>query len=392
MTRLAILASHPVQYYAPLFRTLAQRLDLMVFYAHDATAQDQARAGFGVGFGWDVDLLSGYKHTFLTNVARNPMLGRFAGVDTPEISQRLREGQFDVLLLMGWYLKSFIQGLIAAKRLGITVMVRGDSHLDTPRSGLKIAAKRALYPYFLRRFDAALVVGKRNRIYWEHYSYPSERMFDAPHCVDNLFFSARATPEARSSLRERLGIQTDAKVVLFAGKLVPFKRPLDMIDAVACVRQHSVKVEVLVAGSGELGVPLQQRARDLDVPLHMLGFQNQTEMPLAYAAADVLVLPSDGRETWGLVVNEALASGTPALVSDAVGCAPDLVDLMGPGATFRVGEVSDLAEKLRTVLLTPPENHYIANAAEAFDLELVADRIAFAAETLRPRQTRIQSL
>ena len=98
MTRLAILASHPVQYYAPLFRELAQRLDLTVFYAHSATDMDQARAGFGVGFSWDVDLLSGYEHVFLDNVARNPGLGRFSGVDTPEIGHRLREGRFDALL------------------------------------------------------------------------------------------------------------------------------------------------------------------------------------------------------------------------------------------------------------------------------------------------------
>ncbi len=391
MTRLAILASHPVQYYAPLFRALARRADLTVFYAHAATEQDQARAGFGVGFGWDVDLLSGYDHVFLTNVARNRGLGQFGGVDTPEIGSRLREGQFDVLLLMGWYLKCFIQGLIAAKRLGVPVMVRGDSHLDTPRSTVKVAAKRALYPCFLRQFDAALVVGKRNRAYWEHYGYPTERMFDAPHCVDNTFFAAHATPKARAALRERVGIAPEAKVVLFAGKLVPFKRPLDVIEAVARVREHGVKAEVLVAGAGTLETELRRLARDINVPLHMLGFQNQTEMPAAYSAADALALPSDGRETWGLVVNEALASKTPAVVSDAVGCSPDLAELLGPGAVFRLGDVVDLAEKLRTALLTPLARESVASAAEAFDLEVVARRIASAAEVLRTRQTRVNT-
>lgn len=389
MTRLAILASHPVQYYAPLYRALAQRLDLTVFYAHAATAQDQARAGFGVGFAWDVDLLSGYEHAFLTNVARNPGLGRFGGVDTPEIGPRLREGQFDVLLVMGWYLKCFIQGLIAAKRLGVPVMVRGDSHLDTPRSALKVAVKRLLYPHFLRQFDAALVVGKRNGAYWEYYGYPRERMFDAPHCVDNDFFAKRATPEARSALRGRLMIAAEAKVVLFAGKLVHFKRPVDVIKAAARVRENSVKAEVLIAGAGPLESELRRLARGFDVPLHMLGFCNQTEMPAAYAGADLLVLPSDGRETWGLVVNEALASGTPALVSDAVGCAPDVAELFGAGAVFRLGDVADLAEKLRTALLTPPAPEAITAAAKALDPEIVARRIALAGEALRTRQTSV---
>lgn len=386
MTRLAILASHPVQYYAPLFRALAQRLDLTVFYAHDATGQDQARAGFGVGFAWDTDLLSGYESAFLTNVARNPGLGRFGGVDTPEIGRRLREGGFDVVLLMGWYLKSFIQGLIAAKRLGMPVMVRGDSHLDTPRNALKVAAKRALYPLFLRQFDAALVVGKRNRAYWEHYGYPRARIFDAPHCVDNAFFAERATTEARAALRERYGIAPEAKLVLFAGKLVPFKRPLDVIEAVARVRENGVKAEVLVAGAGTLESELRQRARNLQVPLHMLGFCNQTEMPGAYAAADALVLPSGGRETWGLVVNEALASGTPVLISDAVGCAPDMAAALGPEVVFRLGDTVDLATRLESLLSTSPHSAAIASAARAFDLEMVARQIASAAEALQTRQ------
>jgi glycosyltransferase involved in cell wall biosynthesis len=379
VTRLAILASHPVQYYAPLFRALAKRVELTVFYAHNATAQDQARAGFGVGFAWDIDLLSGYDHVFLANVASEARLERFSGVDTPEIGRHLLEGRFDALLLMGWHLKCFIQGLIAAKRLGLSVMVRGDSHLETPRSPLKVAGKRLLYPHFLRCFDAALVVGKRNRAYWEHYGYPSTRMFDAPHCVDNAFFAKRATPQAGAALRARLSLSSNAKVVLFAGKLVPFKRPLDVIKAVAKLREDGIDAQLLVAGAGELHGELRRQALILNAPLHTLGFCNQKQMPAAYAAADVLALPSDARETWGLVVNEALASGKPILVSDAVGCSPDLTELLGPSAVFRLGDISDFAEKLRVSLRSPPAPEIIAAASSRFDLISTAESIAQAA-------------
>jgi glycosyltransferase involved in cell wall biosynthesis len=288
---------------------------------------------------------------------------------------------------MGWYLKSFIQGLIAAKRSAIPVMVRGDSHLDTPRSALKVAAKRALYPPFLRQFDAALVVGKRNRAYWEYYGYPEDRMFETPHCVDNAFFAKYATITAGSLLRRRLEVSPSAKLVLFAGKLVPFKRALDVIEAVAQVRKNFANAEVLIAGAGSLEPELRRRAQDLNVPLHMLGFCNQTEMPAAYAAADVLVLPSDGRETWGLVVNEALASGTPALVSDAVGCAPDLVELLGFGTVFRLGDIDDFATKLRNLFDAPPSSKAIACASNGFNLGAVADRIASVAALLQSRRT-----
>src|SRR5882672_4064322 len=182
--RLSIVASHPVQYHAPLFRILAERFELMVFFAHRATQDDQAQAGFGVGFDWDVDLVSGYEHLFLNNVAKKPSLELFSGCDTPEIGTRLAEARSDAVLVLGWHLKTYLQAAFAAKRSGRPLLVRGDSHLDTPRHPLKKAVKAAVYPTFLRLFDAALYVGERSRAYWRHYRYPETRLFFSPHCVD----------------------------------------------------------------------------------------------------------------------------------------------------------------------------------------------------------------
>lgn len=381
--RLAIVASHPVQYYAPIFRALAREVELTVFYAHEATAADQARAGFGVGFAWDVDLLSGYRHVFLHNVAKTPGLGRFAGVDTPDIGKRLREGGFDGVLILGWYLKSFIQALIAAKRAGIPVMVRGDSHLDTPRSRIKTALKAALYPVFLRQFDAALVVGSRNRAYWQHYGYPAVRMFDSPHCVDTEWFAARSAAQARAGVRQKLGIAPDAPVALFAGKLIAFKRPSDVIAAAAHARAKGIPVEVLVAGSGPLEGEMRALATRLGVPLHMLGFCNQTEMPGAYAAADVLVLPSTGRETWGLVANEALACGCPVLLSDAVGCAPDLASGGQAGQTFQLGDTAACGDTLAAMLCNPPAAAQIAAASRSASIGSAVSGIIMALKAVQ---------
>ena len=234
--RLAIIASHPIQYHAPLFRELASRIDLTVFFAHRATPADQGSAGFGVGFDWDVDLLSGYQNVFLRNVAMNQNLEHFAGCDTPELGGLLAEGRFDAVLVMGWHLKSFIQAVVAAKRLGLPVAARGDSQLVTSRGRIKKMAKAFAYPSFLRLFDAGLYVGERSRAYWRHYRYPSRRLFFSPHCVDTEWFAKRATPESRETLRQRLGLAPDRRVALFAGKLVSFKRPLDLIAAAFQVR------------------------------------------------------------------------------------------------------------------------------------------------------------
>jgi len=372
--RLSIVASHPVQYHAPLFRILAQRFELMVFFAHRATQYDQAQAGFGVGFDWDVDLLSGYKHVFLNNVARKPNLERFSGCDTPEIAARLAEANPDAVLVLGWHLKTYLQAAFAAKRLGLPLLARGDSHLDTPRGVLKKIAKAAAYPFFLRLFDAALYVGERSHAYWRHYRYPETRLFFSPHCVDAAWFGERATSEAGNALRARLGIAPAAKVALFAGKLLQFKRPDDLIKAAARLKVEGRELEVLVAGSGPMETEIAAFARAAGVPLHMLGFYNQTEMPAAYAAADVLVLPSE-HETWGLVANEALACGRPVVLADSVGSAPDLAADGTAGRVFPVGDIGALAEALRGVLACPPTPQDIAVKSVAYGLSAAAGGI-----------------
>ena len=378
--RLAVVTSHPVQYYAPLFRALAQQLELTVLYGYRAGADDQAAAGFGVGFAWDSDLMSGYASEFLDNRAAKPGLDHFAGIDTPAIGRRLRAGGFGAVLLIGWHKKFLLQALYAAKRLRLPVLVRGDSHLETPRSLLKQLAKRLVYPAFLRQFDAALIVGQRNREYWAHYGYPAARMFASPHCVDNAWFAQRAGPAARAELRGRLGIAAAAPVALFAGKLIAFKHPEHLIEAAALVRARGIPLEVLIAGDGPLRQSIDRRAGQLAVPLHQLGFCNQSQMPAAYAAADVLVLPSDGCETWGLVTNEALSAGTPVLVADTAGCARDMVAVLGAAAAYPFADTAALADRIAAQLALPSGAAVVQKAADSFAISAAVAGIVTAAE------------
>jgi glycosyltransferase involved in cell wall biosynthesis len=381
--RVAAVISHPIQYYAPIFRELAGRVDLQVFYGQSLSPAQQSAAGFGMPFDWDLDLLAGYASTFLTNVAAKPGPDHFFGCDTPEIGAELGAGRFDAVLVVGWYLKIFVQATFAAKRLGLPVLVRGDSQLGTPRGLAVRAAKALVFPPMLRVFDAALYVGQRSRAYYEHYHYPARRLFFSPHCVDAAWFAAQATPDAGLALRSKLGIGGKEKVMLFAGKLVPFKRPLDVVEACAV----SPGSQVIVAGSGELEPAMRQRADALGVKLHLLGFLNQSQMPAAYAAANVLVLPSTARESWGLVANEALACGVPIVVSDAIGCAPDLA---ADGTAGRIASLADTAELSRAiaeVLAHPPSSAAVAAKSEAYSLVAAVDGMVGAMEAVvrRPR-------
>ena len=350
--RLGILTTHPVQYYVPLYRALARELDLEVFFSHRQTAAGQAAAGFGVGFEWDVPLLDGYAHTFLDNRARRPSTDTFAGTHTPEIGRLIRQGKFDAFLVQGWYTRSLWQAMIACWTSGTPLLIRGDSHLGTPRSGVRRAVKEVLYRSFIPRYDGYLVVGEQAREYLLYYGADPARMDFTPHFVDAEFFRTHAARADRAALRAELGSGPDTLWLLFVGKLLPEKRPADLISAAAALRAQGRDVRVAYVGAGPLAADLGTAATVQDVPIRRLGFKNQTELPAYYAAADLLVLPSDS-ETWGLVVNEAFACGTPAVVSDAVGCRPDLITDADPGRTgaaFPVGDPAALAAAVERVI------------------------------------------
>ncbi|MCA3693467.1 glycosyltransferase family 4 protein [Aquidulcibacter sp.] len=253
--------------------------------------------------------------------------------------------------------------------------MRGDSQLSTPRSSVKKWVKAIAYPILLRAFDAALYVGKNNQAYWLHYGFPEQRLFFSPHCIETKRFAEGATAEARDALRNRLGIAPTSFVVLFAGKLLPFKRPLDIVAALAKLRKAKVDCRMMVAGSGPLEAELTALAAELQVPLDLLGFQNQSQMPAAYAAADILVLPSDGRETWGLVANEALASGKPIIVSDAVGCAPDLAADESCGQVFTMGDHDALAKALSVAMNSKIDLASIARISDKHSMQCAIDGI-----------------
>lgn len=348
MRRVAIVASHPIQYQAPWFQALAGVCDLTVFFCHRQDADGQARAGFGVAFDWDVPLLDGYRFEWLENVAADPGVERFAGCDTPSVEAGLALGDFDACIVNGWYLKSYVQAIRACRRLGVPLLMRGDSHLNSPRPLVWRAAKYLPYRWLVSRADAHLHVGQANREYLAHYGVPADRLFFVPHFVDNGRFAAAAAAAHAvgevGRLRAAWKAGPDATVFVFAGKLIALKRVVDFVEAVAAAaRTHAVRG--VVVGAGPEDAALRRRAAELGAPVHFEGFHNQSTIASRYAAADCLVLPS-GRESWGLVINEAMAAGRPAIVSDAVGCAPDLIDAGRTGWVFPVGDVDALAARM----------------------------------------------
>lgn len=348
--RLAIVTTHPIQYQAPWFRGLVAHpdIELQVYFCQDATPKEQAQAGFNVEFKWDVPILEGYPYKFLNNVAREPSIGRFTGLDVPQINGIIRQEQFDVVLVSGWNYKGAWQTFFACWHTGTPLMVRSDSHLHTQRSLLKKILKYPFYRWFLSRMDAALAVGQWSRQYFEYYGLPQDRVFLVPHVVDQERFLSEATrlSSERDALRLGWGIPLEAVVYLFCGKLNDKKRPLDFVQAVGLAHQQNSNIMGLIVGDGSLRQSCETLAQQKNIPIKFTGFINQTDLPHAYAASDMITLPSDGGETWGLVINEAMLSELPALVSDQVGCRQDLIELGQTGDIFPMGDVDQLTAQM----------------------------------------------
>lgn len=344
--RIAIAATHPIQYQVPWFRDLANRPDvsLRVFYAL-LPDREQQGAGFGVPFAWDVPLLDGYPWEAIPSGRRRARLDRFFG-SSGGAGWRHAFAAFrpDLTVVTGWNAWPLVEALAASRGLGVPCVARGDSNALTRRP----AWKRVLHRAWLGRYAGFLAVGKSNRDFYVGSGVPERKIFSGPHFVDNARWAnaAERLRGERERLRARWSVAPGSTVVLFAGKLEPKKRVLDLIAAASAAMRAGARIHLLVAGAGAQEDRARAAAREAGLPAAFAGFLNQSEMPSAYAAADVLVLPSDARETWGLVVNEAMASGLPAIVSDEVGCGPDLVEEGKTGGVFRRGDVEELAGKI----------------------------------------------
>ncbi len=362
--RLAYVVSHPIQYQVPLLRRIAEEpgIDLTVFFGSDFSVKGYRDEGFGVEVKWDVPLLEGYRHEFLPALRDTGTEGTFTPISRGLTARlRDREGRpaFDVVWVHGYATVNQMHAIVAAKSLGIPVLVRAESWLrDRPRGAAKLAAKKLFFAGLRHLIDAVLVTGTPNRAYWEHHLGEEFPMFLMPYAVDNLWFQQQSADAAgrRAQLREEFQLKPGQPVILFASKLQARKRCTDLIVAYAKLSpgpgQQPFPALVIV-GDGEERAALEAQAAATGFEsIRFYGFANQSELPRFFDLATVFVLPSQ-HEPWGLIVNEAMNAGRAVIVSDEVGSYFDLVTDGVEGCVFAAGDVDALAAALRRVLGTP---------------------------------------
>jgi glycosyltransferase involved in cell wall biosynthesis len=362
--RLAYLVSHPIQYQAPMLRRIAQEpdIDLTVFFGSDFSVRNYKDAGFGVGVKWDVPLLDGYRHEFLPMLRDSSNPGALSPLNYG-IFSRLRGSKgvagFDVLWVHGYSSVNAMQAMVAAKALGIPVLVRAEPWLgDRDRGGATLVAKQVFFRLLRELIDGALPIGTLNAAYWRHYMGDDFPLYLVPYAVDNHYFQRRCMEarQGRSALRNELRLDSGRPVILFASKLQSRKRCADLLAAYKKLSQEPGKEPhpyLVIVGDGEERAALERQAAQSGLAgVRFCGFRNQSELPRFFDMATVFVLPSR-HEPWGLIVNEVMNAGRAVVVSDDVGCQPDLVEDGVEGCVFPAGDVAALTEALRRVLARP---------------------------------------
>ncbi|MGI4751809.1 MAG: glycosyltransferase family 4 protein [Janthinobacterium lividum] len=344
--KLAIISTHLIQYYAPVFKLLNQQknLDIKVFYTLGEGGKNQFDPGFNQKISWDIPLLDGYDFQFQKNSAKKPGSDHFWGIINPNLIHEIEAWKADAILVYGWAYQAHLKAIRYFKNK-IPVFFRGDSTLLNKKKGVKNSIKNLFLTWVYRHIDHAFYVGKNNMAYFEKFGLKYNQLTFSPHAIDNERFAKDYTTEALT-LRKKINVKPEEILILFAGKLEPVKNPDLLLNAFEKLNQPNT--HLLFVGNGPLEKQLKAKKELLKTAsqIHFINFQNQSAMPGIYQSCDLFCLPSKS-ETWGLAVNEAMACGKAILVSDQVGCAADLVLEEKNGAVFQSENEVSLVQQLQ---------------------------------------------
>lgn len=385
---LAVIGTHPIQYHAPVYAA-AKRFGVPVhaIYGSDFSIKGGFDGLFQKSITWDNFTIDPSATTFLSTVEQYTPRS-VSDISTAGLDRALKRVAPAAVLLTGYYPRFHLSAFLTVKRRGIPILFRAET-TDHTWEGSRMKAwmrdylLRALY----RNCRCLLHVGTHSYEHYKRLGCPDTKLLFAPYCVDSSVFAT--DEEARSRLRESkrrdLGIRDNDILLLFSGKLARHKGPQFLIDAVRNIpRAERDRTVVVFLGSG----PEQDRLLSLasagePVRTCFAGFQNQTQLSPYYHAADLLIVPSAPyppyKETWGLVVNEALHHGLPCVVSDSVGCAVDLIEPGKTGEVTATGNAGSMAAGICRALRLAGDPHIRSacrDRVSRFTIERAADGIA----------------
>ena len=370
--RLAIIVSHPVQHFCPMYRRIVAdgRVELLVIFA-EAGAAARFDTDFNRIVKWQDDILEGYPHVIVTVAAAER---------AKYVIAELKKFAPNVIYLHGYHQPYLKEAMRWAHKARIGVLMTTDSELRKPRPFHVRIAKKLLLPRTFRDVDLFLTVGDENERYFEHYGVRRERFLRVPFSIDSASYDAVLSRrvEIRRTLRERLKIAQNEVMVLNVGKLILDKGQGYMIEAFAqALNSCKNRATLVIAGDGSERARLEAQIKSMGSTVRLLGFIGVEQLPDYYVAADIYAHPS-GYDPHPLAVSEAIYCGLPLIASDRIGSIGPTDDLQvgKNGWVFPFGDSSAMAALLTKLI----DDSELRNAAGEISGSIgpihAADRIA----------------
>lgn len=373
--RLRVLALHPIQYQAPLWAALALNPavgDFEVWFgSRGLSGREAFDPGFDRRFAWDVDLGSGYRHRYLRNLSFRPGRGGIFSRINPSVLWRVPTERPDALIVVGHGTITSMAALAMGRLVGVPTILFGD--YSTPRRRWMASVRRRV----VALASGGAATGVRNRSLYLDAGLTEDRVIAVPYCVENARFARPATAPPRPS----------RPVVIFVAKLIALKRHRDVLEALSRVTPGR-RPMLRIVGSGPEETVLRDLAGRLGIAqdVEWPGFANYSEMPAEYWRATASILASD-QEQWGLTINESMAAGVPAIVSQACGCVEDLVVEGETGHRFSVGDVAHIASLLQNVHERPERWLEMGRAAQRhimrYDVSVASQNLVDGIQAIR---------
>lgn len=390
--KLGIVVSHPIPYFTPWYAAVAGLggIDLKVFYCCSWGLEAYRDPGFGKVLKWDVPMLDGYESEMLPR-PREPSRLSFWDLDNPSVGTALGRFDPDVVNVYGYARRTNWRVALWAGRRKVPVLLFSDSNAAARRSLVRRVAKRVVVRRFYAMVSGALYTGDNNLAYHKHYGLPDERLFEGvfPVDVSRLTGSVEGRERARKDLRAQLRIPSDAVVVMFCGKYLPWKRPMDLVRAIEILNQRGRRVWGLLVGEGAKRAELEDYVRGRGIEnVTLTGFVNQSSIASYYAASDIMAVTSS-EDAHPLVATEGIAFGLPLVISDSVGCVGkhDVARNEESAVVYPCGDVEALARAIQSLAEDPARYRHLSEGARRIAStqtpERAADLLAAAAQSLQ---------
>lgn len=358
--KLGVVAIHPIQYQAGLWRTLSKhpRLDVNVIYLDTVGIDGSVDPTMNAAMKWDVPLLDGHKSEFVPNLSPRrytPIVHRI----NPKLPAAVRKGNYDAVIVHGYLSISNWFLLREAKRLSLPLIYRGEGSMrggDRNDNFFVNALKYPLNRYFLNQCMLIAHSSNDNREYQLSRGAPEERLFPMPCAVDNDTLAEMAKPADPAAFRARHGIPADVRLVINVGRFSENKRTRDCIEAFVKGRlANAPDIHLILAGDGPLRSKLEAYTTDLGLAdrVHFLGFLSQHEMVEAVVASELFAICSSHGDPSPKALAEALALGKPAVCSEGIGTCRDVIEDGTNGYVVPSMDPAALAEGIAQVLFAP---------------------------------------